>query len=137
MPSNDYDEDDNLSLEFLDHNVSHMSNTPLTQGVYTNHHNNISSHSMNFNEPAPPPIYHQNLSTASLHHDNYYNQPIFNAPPQVQGDPFQEDYEMQYQGIIVIIIMHLYLMYILMRTKRKESLIKEYNIINLKVIIMT
>lgn len=98
MPSDDYDEDDNLSLEFLDHNVSHMSNTPLTQGVYTNHHNNISSHSMNFNEPAPPPIYHQNLSTASLHHDSYYNQPIFNAPPQVQGDPFQEDYEMQYQG---------------------------------------
>lgn len=108
MPSDDYDDDDaaadNLSLEFLDHNVSHMSTTPLTQGVYTNHHhhrNMSSSNSINFNDSVPPPIYQQNLSTSSLHHDtSYYNQPIFNAPPQVQvpGDPFHEDYEMQYQG---------------------------------------
>ncbi|KAI5967241.1 CHS2 [Candida theae] len=100
MPSDDFDDDDdNSSLEFLDHNTSH---TPLTQGVHTTYHpSNASTNSLNFNDrqTAPPPIYQQNASTSSLHHGDYYNQPIFSAPPQVQGDPFQEDYEMhQYQG---------------------------------------
>lgn len=112
------DDEDDLSLEFLNHNVS---NTPLTQGTY-NYQHNVSSHSLNFHQPEP--IYHHNQLNTSLG-DNYYNQPIFDTTTTAAGatnntttnnplntalhhplhhhhhnnnDPFQEDYEMQYQG---------------------------------------
>ncbi|CAK9437506.1 chitin synthase I [Lodderomyces beijingensis] len=85
-----------------------VSNTPLTQGTYNNHHHqNVSSNSINFQHPEP--IYRHNQSSTSLG-DDYYNQPIFNtstshlAPPTLpppsndpNHDPFN-DYEMQYQG---------------------------------------
>ncbi|KAI3406877.2 CHS2 [Candida oxycetoniae] len=87
----DGSDDDDSSIEFLEHNVT---NTPLTQGTYNYNH---STNSMSFQQPEP--IYHHNHSTTSLG-ESYYNQPIFNTSTShhPSDDPFRGDYEMQYQG---------------------------------------
>ncbi|RCK66003.1 Chitin synthase 2 [Candida viswanathii] len=81
------DDDDELSIEFLQTQRSH---TPLTQGTY-NYNANTSTSSLNFQ--APEPIY-RNQTRTSLG-DSYYDRPIFDTSQPNMEDPFHESYEMR------------------------------------------